>query len=156
MLFRSKSPRAFCCTIQVPDDVRLVIKPAGGAQDYEALFHEAGHAEHYAHVDRTLPFAYRCLGDSSVTESYAFLFEYMLTDESWLGRHLGFSQPTGYLERAGFHRLYFLRRYGTKLAYEQVLHRADEPGDIAPLYDELFSRNLGVGYGPEEIGRAHV
>src|SRR5439155_7507721 len=54
-----KSPRAFCSTIQVPDDVRLVIKPSGGVQDYEALLHEAGHAEHYGNVDRTLSFPYR-------------------------------------------------------------------------------------------------
>lgn len=144
-----KSPRAFCCPIRVPDDVRLVIKPAGGMSDYEALLHEAGHAEHFANVDRTLPFAFRCLGDSSVTESYAFLFEYMLNDEGWLGRHLTDTRPAGFLQRAGFHRLYFLRRYGTKLSYEQLLHRADEPGDLAPVYDDMFTRSLGVGYGPE-------
>jgi hypothetical protein len=144
-----KSPRAFCCPIQVPDDVRLVIKPSGGVQDYEALLHEAGHAEHFGNIDRTLPFAYRWLGDSSVTESYAFLIEYLANDRLWLRRHLDYAQPEGFLALAGFHKLYFLRRYGTKLIYEQELHRADEPSDVAPLYDELLTTNLGVGYGPE-------
>ena len=41
-----KSPRAFCSPVLVPDDVRLVLKPSGGQQDYETLLHEAGHAEH--------------------------------------------------------------------------------------------------------------
>lgn len=144
-----KSPRAFCSPIQVPDDVRLVLKPSGGEQDYETLLHEAGHAEHYANVERTLPFAYRRLGDASVTESYAFLLEYLAIDRGWLRRHLGVTQPEALLRLVGFHKLYFLRRYGAKLLYEQELHRADEPGDVAPLYDELLTRHVGVGYGTE-------
>ncbi|MPZ14517.1 MAG: hypothetical protein GEU73_08865 [Chloroflexi bacterium] len=144
-----KSPRAFCCPIHVPDDVRLVMQPSGGEQDYETLLHEAGHAEHYANVDGTLPFAYRWLGDAAVTESYAFLLEYLVTDRHWLERQMSFSDPAEFLHLVGFHKLYFLRRYGTKLLYEQQLHRADEPGDVASLYDELLSRNLGVEYGPE-------
>jgi hypothetical protein len=144
-----KSPRAFCAPVQVPNDVRLVLKPMGGEQDYETLFHEAGHAEHFGNVDRSLPFAYRYLGDSALTETYAFLLEHLLHDPIWLRRHLGIDQPTSLLQLAGFHRLYFLRRYGTKLSYERELHRADDPTDLAPVYDELFTTNLGVGYGPE-------
>lgn len=144
-----KSPRAFCATIRVPDDIRLVVKPAGGEQDYESLFHEAGHAEHYGNVDKSQPFAYRWLGDASVTESYAFLLEYLLHNPRWLRRHLEGAESVGFLRLAGFHRLYMLRRYGTKLIYEQELHRVDEPGDVAPLYDELLTRNLGANYGPE-------
>ena len=45
----AKSPRAFCAPIEVPGRVMLVIAPIGGRDDWEALFHEAGHAEHYAH-----------------------------------------------------------------------------------------------------------
>ncbi len=144
-----KSPRAFCSPIQVPTEVRLVLKPVGGAQDYETLFHEAGHAEHFGNVDRTLPFAYRRLGDSALTETYAFLFEHLLHDPVWLRRHLGVEQPKSLLQLAGFHRLYFLRRYGAKLGYERELHRADDPSQLAELYDELLTAAVGVEYGPE-------
>jgi oligoendopeptidase F len=144
-----KSPRAFCAPIHTPGDVRLVLQPMGGEQDYETLFHEAGHAEHFGNVDRTLSFPYRCLGDAALTESYAFLLEHLLHDPMWLRRQLGVEQPKSFLQLAGFHRLYFLRRYGTKLGYERELHRADDPTDFAPAYDELFTKNLGVGYGPE-------
>ncbi len=144
-----KSPRAFCSPVQVPADVRLVLKPVGGAQDYETLFHEAGHAEHFANVDRTLPFAYRRLGDSALTETYAFLLEHLLHDPAWLRRHLAYDQPKSYLQLAGFHRLYFMRRYGAKLSYERELHRADDPSQLAELYDELLTRAVGVEYGPE-------
>src|SRR5204862_366879 len=100
-------------------------------------------------VDRTLPFAYRWLGDASVTESYAFLLEYLTTDPNWLRRHLGYERPESLLQLIGFHKLYFLRRYGTKLLYEQELHRADEPSDVAELYDDMLTQALGVGYGRE-------
>src|SRR5439155_13741233 len=99
-----KSPRAFCSTIQVPDDVRLVIKPSGGVLDYEALLHEAGHAEHYGNIDRTLSFPYRCLGDAAVTESYAFLLEYLMHEPRWLHRHLGITRPESFFQLAGFHK----------------------------------------------------
>ena len=46
----SKTPRAFCAPIEVPGKVMLVIQPIGGKDDWEALFHEAGHTEHYAHT----------------------------------------------------------------------------------------------------------
>ena len=45
-----KVPRAFCFTIEIPDRVVLMIQPMGGPFDWRALFHEAGHAEHFAHV----------------------------------------------------------------------------------------------------------
>ena len=49
----TKSPRAFCAPIEVPDKVMLVIQPMGGPDDWFALFHEAGHTEHFAHASPT-------------------------------------------------------------------------------------------------------
>src|SRR5579885_3545800 len=71
----SKSPRAFCAPIEVPGKVMLVIQPIGGKDDWEALFHEAGHTEHYAHTDGELPMEDRRLGDMAVTEGWAALLE---------------------------------------------------------------------------------
>ena len=62
---------------------------------------------------------------------------------------MDYERPESLLQLIGFHKLYFLRRYGTKLLYEQELHRADEPSDVAELYDEMLTQALGVGYGPE-------
>src|SRR6266404_5508431 len=41
----NKTPRAFCVPIEIPERVVLVMKPAGGPEDWAALFHEAGHTE---------------------------------------------------------------------------------------------------------------
>ena len=63
----NKSPRAFCAPIEVPGKVMLVIQPIGGKDDWEALFHEAGHTEHYANTSAELPMEARRLGDMAVT-----------------------------------------------------------------------------------------
>ena len=78
-----KDPRAFCVPIEVPDKVMLVIKPTGGADDWSALFHEAGHAEHFAHTSSSLSVEEKRLGDNAVTEGWAMLLEH-LTDDAGL------------------------------------------------------------------------
>ena len=80
-----KSPRAFCAPVRVPEEVYLVLTRIGGREDYETLMHEAGHAEHFSHVDPALPVEHRYLGDNSVTEGFAFLFQH-LTRGSRLAR----------------------------------------------------------------------
>jgi oligoendopeptidase F len=70
-----KSPRAFCAPIEVPERVMLVIQPIGGIDDWRALFHEAGHTEHYANTDGGLGVEARRMGDMAVTEGWASLFE---------------------------------------------------------------------------------
>jgi hypothetical protein len=120
----TKSPRAFCSPVRVPDEVYLVISPVGGRDDFEALLHEAGHTEHFAHVAAELPFERRHLGDNSFTEAFAFLFQYLAQSPEWLTSVLG-AEPepiAGYAEAVD---LIFLRRFAAKLAYERRLHAAD-------------------------------
>ena len=106
----NKSPRAFCAPVRVPQEVYLVIAPVGGRDDFSALFHESGHTEHYAHVDPQLPFEFRYLGDNSITESFAFLFQHLVEDPVWLERRLGVSDPAEAISYARAHRLLYLRR----------------------------------------------
>src|ERR671932_324104 len=60
----NKTPRAFCAPVRVPDEVHLVMARIGGLEDYEVLYHETGHTQHYAHVDARLPAEARYLGDN--------------------------------------------------------------------------------------------
>lgn len=128
----AKSPRAFCVAVRVPDDVRLVVPPIGGRDDFVALLHEGGHVEHYAHVDPALPFEYRHLGDNAVTEAFAFLFDHLVEDPRWLRARLGVEDGDGTLAaHARATRLIYLRRYAAKLPYELDVHAVDPPGDGA-------------------------
>ena len=89
----NKSPRAFCVPIEVPERVILVIKPQGGPDDWRALFHEAGHTEHFAHTSPSLTVEERRLGDNAVTEGWAMLLEHLTMDTAWLERRLDVPRP---------------------------------------------------------------
>lgn len=133
----TKSPRAFCGPIRMPEDIKLAMMPRGGHDDYATLFHEAGHAEHFACVDPELPVEYKWLGDNSVTESFAFLLEYLLTDENWLEQNIKIEKAEEYLSFAALYKLLFLRSYGAKLSYEIKLHTNSLKG-----MDEVYKNTL--------------
>jgi hypothetical protein len=152
----TKSPRAFCSTPRVPDEVYLVIAPTGGRDDYAALFHEGGHTEHYAHTAPELAFEFRHLGDNTVTESFAFLFERLVFTPEWLQDLLGIEDPDGAVEHARAVRLVMLRRYSAKLAYELELHGAPPRLDaMRERYASLLTSALRVPW-PQESWLADV
>ncbi|HEY3422885.1 MAG TPA: hypothetical protein VGK13_06965 [Methanocellaceae archaeon] len=141
-----KSPRAFCSPIKVPEQVMLCIMPKGGMDDYRAFFHEMGHSQHFSHVDARMPYEFKCLGDVSVTESYAFLFEHLMQDKTWLMSKLSLSDEdaTNVVQFNTFQKLFMIRRYAAKLLYELELHSgASHPEKIyaASLEDALKFKN---------------
>ena len=133
-----KSPRAFCAPIEVPGRVVLVIQPIGGPDDWHALFHEAGHTEHYAHTSADLSVEDRRLGDNAVTEGWAALFEFLVDDPAWLARRLDFARPHDFAAETAAVRLYILRRYAAKLLYELELHGGGELDAMRDRYVELL------------------
>jgi len=134
-----KTPRAFCAPVRIPDEVYLVIARRGGRDDYEALFHEAGHAQHFAHMPGGLPMEDRYLGDNSITESFAFLFQHLTQNPAWLRARLDVTEPEPIEAQARAAKLVYLRRYAGKLSYELELHSA--PPALDPLR-EVYSRRL--------------
>jgi hypothetical protein len=140
-----KSARAFCAPVHVPKEVYLVIPRTGGRDDYSALFHEAGHTEHYATMDPDLPFEFRYLGDNSVTEGFAFLLEHLTEDPHWLRLTLGKFDVDRYLSYSRASNLIFLRRYAAKLTYELELHADGRRLEEMPsLYASLLGEAVGV------------
>jgi hypothetical protein len=140
----TKSPRAFCSPIEVPGRIVLVIQPNGGPEDWHALFHEAGHTEHFAHTSASLPLEERKLGDDAVTEGWAALFDNLVADPAWLSRRLDVGRPRDYAADFAAINLFFARRYSAKLLYELELHGAGELTDARPRYVELLSDALKV------------
>jgi oligoendopeptidase F len=147
-----KSPRAFCAPIEVPGRVVLVIQPMGGADDWRALFHEAGHTEHYAHVSGDLPVEAKRLGDVAVTEAWATLMEHLLLEPGWLSRRLDFPKPHDFAAEAATGSLYLLRRYCGKLLYELDFHGANEldPKAMSARYVELLRDALKIEPSPTD------
>jgi hypothetical protein len=137
-----KRSRAFCAPVRIPEEVYLVLRPHGGATDWQTLLHEAGHALHFASMSAALPFEHRWLGDNSVTEGYAMLFDHRMQDAGWLRRYSGLrgADLSRFLRRAGSGELRFIRRYCAKLLYELDLHGGElPPSQIPALYAERLS-----------------
>jgi hypothetical protein len=140
----NKDPRAFCVPIEVPGRVVLVIKPQGGSEDWQALFHEAGHTEHYAHTSPSLTVEEKRLGDNAVTEGWAMLMQYLVSEATWLERRLDFPRPREYAAELAPRLLWYLRRYCAKLVYEIELQSSPEPAALRPRYVELLGDALKV------------
>jgi hypothetical protein len=144
-----KSPRAFCSPIEVPERVMLVIQPVGGKDDWEALFHEAGHTEHFAHTAATLPMEARRLGDMAVTEGWATVFEHLVTEPEWLKRRLNIPLHSGLPAEGALSMLFYTRRYSAKLLYEIEFFQADDPATMRDRYAELLGDALKLRVDPE-------
>ena len=137
-----KRSRAFCAPVRIPREVYLVLLPHGGATDYRTLLHELGHALHFGYMRDDLPFEYRWLGDNSITEGYAMLFDHLLHDGGWLQRYtsLGATRIGEYRRAAAFEELQFLRRYSAKLLYELRLYAGDVSWSSLPdAYVDLLT-----------------
>ena len=139
-----KDPRAFCAPIEIPGRVVLVIKPIGGPDDWRALFHEAGHTEHFAHTSESLAMEEKRLGDNAVTEGWAMLLEHLTDEPAWLSRMLDFPRPDEYAGEGAALLVYIVRRYCAKILYEIEFHTAEDPTELGPRYVELLSDALKI------------
>ena len=163
-----KEPRAFVDPVNPPDDVRLSVKPTGGLDDYQTLFHEAGHAVHFAHATAR-PAELVSQGYLAPSEGFGEFFRHAFSDPRWLFRYRAFLRAQGRpspsnAELAAIERLLalremeYVRRYAfAKVAYELRLHgrplqeiapalalledpaRAQE--SLRELYRQLLSRS---------------
>jgi hypothetical protein len=145
----AKRSRAFCAAVRVPDEVYLVLRPHGGQSDWNTFLHELGHSLHFGYMDPALPFEYRWLGDNSITESYAMLFDHLMHDGGWLRRYTPL--PKGRLDEfqraIAFYELHMLRRYAAKLLYEVDLHGGEFRRDeLAQRYVERLTDATSFRY----------
>src|SRR6478609_8137080 len=127
----------------------LVIQPIGGKDDWEALFHEAGHTEHYAHTSDDLPMEAKRLGDMAVTEGWAMLLQHLVTEPAWLNRRLDVPRPADLAHDGAVSLLYFVRRYCAKLLYELEFFQAENVPSMRSRYAEILGDSLKLPVNPE-------
>ncbi|MBN1298112.1 MAG: hypothetical protein JW997_00335 [Actinobacteria bacterium] len=149
---RNKSPRAFCATVKVPDEIYLVVMPKGGQDDFEAMFHEGGHAEHFANTSAKLDFEYKFLGDNAVTEGYAFTLEHLMQSSAWLSCFLKMAhrEAEDFTYFSNLSKLWFCRRYASKLKYELLLHNGSSISGKDQAYRHILSDAVMMQHHPED------
>ncbi len=159
----TKVPRAFCSPLLIPQEIHLVLKPHGGQEDYQTILHEAGHSEHFANTRDDLAYELKHMGSHAVSETYAFLFEYLVMDKDWLGKRMPTKTQAEFLSFLRFTKLFFLRRYSGKVLYELQFHRNDlrvlddsfrptrqKYASGAEMYADILSKSTGVKYTPDD------
>ncbi len=137
-----KSSRAFCVVVNAPGDVRLVVNPHGGWEDYRTALHEAGHLVHFGEVGAGLPAWQRILGDASVTEGYAMAFDALPGEPGWLADELEMRQDEAlaFVDFMALASMYRLRRLGALHLSELSLHR----GGPDSVHRATFAGTLGL------------
>jgi hypothetical protein len=148
-----KNPRPLTLGLEVPGDVRLSVRPAEGALEQARLLHEFGHALHYAFTQEPR-FELAKLGNPTVTEAYASLFEDLMEDPVWLEEH---AELTGkdraeYLAATSAHKLFLIRRAAGRLLYQLTLHRHEDL-DVVELYRSFLKRTDGLPVTKDDLAR---
>src|SRR5436190_2973093 len=148
-----KRSRAFCAPLRIPDEVYLVLRPHGGQTDWSTFLHELGHALHFANIRPDYPFEYRWLGDNSITESYAMLFDHRMESAAWLKRYTELRETNlrAFLRSAGFEELHYIRRYCAKFIYETQLYGGDVRWEsLHDLFVDLLTKATNFQYAPAD------
>ena len=147
-----KNPRASCIAPKVPEEVWILLAPRGGVDDYETFFHEAGHALHHAFTSPELPVERRRLVEPALTESFAFLLHYRISDPAWMSEGPAADHSEAFAAALRLRKLALLRRYTAKIRYELELNAlgADEScRSLSELYASELSEATGFGYRSE-------
>jgi hypothetical protein len=80
--------------VRIPQDVRISVKPRGLLVNLSSLYHEMGHALHFAHIDADRPYCMRTGLSFGIVETFSFWLNSLLSDPSYLHRELGLSEHT--------------------------------------------------------------
>ncbi len=86
-----KEPVASAWPARIPGDVRISVKPVGGAADLSAIYHEMGHALHFTSIHPDLPYPLRVGFSHGVAETFAIWMQSLLSDPVYLAE-LGFTE----------------------------------------------------------------
>jgi len=146
-----KSAQAISFILQVPDEVYVLMKPEGGWIDLETLWHELGHGLSAVFTSPDLSIVNKDLAASfSLSESFAFLNQYITLSVPFLRTCLGLERPLA--EEIHYYKvlkdLSMFRRYAAKFMPEYEMFQSGNLSDGRP-YGEMMTRYTGFYYQPE-------
>lgn len=150
---KGKSLRGLTLRV-APDDVRVSLSPTEGLHAQMTALHEMGHALHDTFIQEPR-FELAKLGDPTLAEAFAQLFEDLAEDPTWLTQETGLKgdRLDRYRSAAGARRLFLLRREAAQLLFALAREKAPDTSP-AQLYAPLLTRALGMPVNEEDAARA--
>jgi len=145
-----KARRSFVSVIHAPGEAAVVLARLGGWADARGLMNGIGAALHASHTPGGLSWIVRELGDRSVREALAMLFEFLLLDSEWVARATGLDgvELHNTMRAAGFAELYRLRRLAGLFIWEMESARVGAPGSTAGRFADLLTTATGFVHHP--------
>jgi peptidyl-dipeptidase A len=130
---------------RIPFEARLLTNPFNGAEFYETLFHEYGHAANAVLIRPDLPPAFLRGDDTPLGEGLAETLGHFAYDRHWLERAAHQSpERAAALERVGkMELLLWLRRTIGCNAYFEVTHYVRPAANLDSLYAASYRRFVG-------------
>jgi hypothetical protein len=137
-----KNPRGLVLGVVVPTDVRISLKPVGGARDQRSALHEFGHAVHDAFTEERR-FELAKLGNRTNSEVFAALLESLMTEPAWLEQTgLTADATRAWIQGVSVQELFQVRRAAGKVLFNA---RASKPGaDLVAVYRSTMDRAFGL------------
>lgn len=149
-LYYSTGPEISCIPVLIPKKIMLVGMLRPGKENYQAFLHELGYSLRYCHMNEELPFELKRLGDSSVSEAFAFTWDELPLDKKWLEKYLGFTKDLDFIRFCYLVKLYYLRRYAAKFYYEVLLFEDDLLEGKEEVYKAFLTEATMVEYDKED------
>jgi hypothetical protein len=133
------NPGVACLPLEVPGDIRVLLRLIGGWQDLARTLEGVGMAEQLVHADPSLRVWERWLGDETPTAAYGFLLEGLLRDRTWLLSRLEYESSDDFVVIAHLAWLLRMRRTAATALYEQRLWQAEPGTSLAADFEESLS-----------------
>ncbi|MFW5635824.1 MAG: hypothetical protein ACOC3A_04135 [Thermodesulfobacteriota bacterium] len=146
-----KSAQALSIFVSVPDEIYVLMRPQGGWNDLETLWHELGHGLSAVFTDPDLsPVERNMATHFSLSEAYAFLLQNIAFSQPFLTRHLEFSlaEASGLIYYKTLRDFSVFRRYATKFLVEYEMFTRGDLSDGQPYADKMLEYT-GFYYQPE-------
>jgi len=108
-----KHTSPICFGVQIPNDVRLLVRPVKPFTDMESSFHEHGHGMHFITIADNAPYWDKYTIPNGVAEIFSTLLERLMRKHAFLTRHFKVSKEIAdeAFQRTRFMELYFLTFY---------------------------------------------
>jgi len=140
-----KHTSPICFVVQIPNDVRLLVRPVKPFTDIESSFHEHGHGMHFIAVSQDAAYWDKYTIPNGVAEIFSTLLERLMKKKAFLMRQFKVSEDVAEeaFERTRFMELYFLAFYAAnslmKIEFWEENLSMEQANDRYERYTEEFT-----------------